>query len=56
LLDHWGTQIGNLLRPLSTEIRAIPGRDYWRDELCSALGVVNLWRMRSGAGQRVEVY
>jgi hypothetical protein len=29
---------------------------YWRDQLAGALGVTNAWRVRSGAGQLVEVY
>jgi len=31
-------------------------RDYWRDELASALGIVNLRRRRKSAGARCAVY
>lgn len=31
-------------------------RDMRRDELASALGVVNMWRVRAGRGQCVSVY
>jgi hypothetical protein len=31
-------------------------RSFWRDELCSALGIANGWRMRSSAGQSVSLY
>jgi hypothetical protein len=31
-------------------------RDFWRDELCSALGVSNAWRMRGNASQTVSLY
>lgn len=31
-------------------------RDEMRDELASALGVVNMWRVRHGQGQSVSVY
>lgn len=31
-------------------------RMYWRDQLASALGVTNLWRMRSGGGQSMVLY
>lgn len=31
-------------------------RMYWRDQLASALGVTNLWRMRMGSGQSVALY
>jgi hypothetical protein len=31
-------------------------RMYWRDQLASALGVTNLWRMRASGGQTVALY
>lgn len=31
-------------------------RMYWRDELASALGLTNMWRLRTGGGSRVELY
>lgn len=31
-------------------------RAFWRDELCSALGVANLWRMRGGSSLSVSLY
>lgn len=31
-------------------------RDYWRDELAGALGVVNLWKRRRGSGARTAMY
>lgn len=31
-------------------------RDRWRDELCSLLGVRNMWRVRRGSGLSVALY
>jgi hypothetical protein len=31
-------------------------RMYWRDQLCGALGVTNMWRIRQGAGQALAVF
>lgn len=29
---------------------------FWRDELCAAVGVPNMWRMRSGANSSIAAY
>ncbi len=36
------------------ELRAL--RMYWRDELASALGIPNFWRLRSNGGGRSALY